>query len=109
MPQLVMQTYTQTHTQIYIYAQRRWRYKCGRCKPHIHVMSAEETVGKMFVLAQLCGTTVQLGRQELLLGPIGPSYSSSSYSCSIEDRKKTHFYPVYSEADKQSHHHQTSI
>lgn len=54
-----------------------------------HVMSAEETLGKMFVLAQLCGATVQLGRQKLLLGPIIPSYSSSSYS-GMEGRKKTH-------------------
>jgi len=40
-------------------------------------MSAEETVEKMFILAQLCGAADRPGGQKLLLGLIIPSYSLS--------------------------------
>lgn len=57
-----------------------------------HVMSAEETVGKMFVLAEFGGTTVGPRRQRPLRGPIVSSFSSSSQSSGAEERKIATFY-----------------
>lgn len=71
---------------------------------HIHVMSAEETVGKMFILAHLCGVAVQPASQAvaaagapsfpLIAHPIAAGLEDmypKTHTCTLRSLKQTLF------------------